>query len=118
MSEQIWDVFISHASEDKAEIVRPLSNLLAHSGLRVWLDEGELKLGDSLREKIDEGLAKSQFAVIVFSHSFFAKKWPKSELNALFTKDINQDNLIIPIWHNLTIKDMIAYSPLLSDRYS
>jgi len=117
-NEHIWDIFISHASEDKIEIVRPLSNLLAHSGLKVWLDEGELKIGDSLREKIDEGLTKSQFAVIIFSHNFFSKNWPKSELNALFTRDINEGKVIIPIWHKLTLKEMMQYSLLLSDRYS
>jgi hypothetical protein len=52
-----YDVFISHASEDKEGIVRPLANALKNEGLRVWYDEFELKIGDSLRRKIDRGLA-------------------------------------------------------------
>ena len=50
------DVFISHASEDKDEIVRPLAIALRNAGLTVWYDEFELKIGDSLRQKIDKGL--------------------------------------------------------------
>lgn len=86
MLENVWDVFISHAYEDKEEIARPLANKLAEAGLKVWLDEAELMLGDSLREKIDEGLTNSQFGVIILSRPFFDKRWPKSELNGLFAK--------------------------------
>lgn len=55
-----YDVFISHASEDKEALVRPLANALKAEGLVVWYDEIELRLGDSLRRKIDRGLAKSR----------------------------------------------------------
>ena len=55
MTVKTWDVFISHASEDKAAVTNPLANSLERAGLRVWLDRQELRLGDSLREKIDEG---------------------------------------------------------------
>jgi len=41
-----FDVFISHASEDKDDIVRPLANALQAAGLEVWYDEFELKIGD------------------------------------------------------------------------
>lgn len=70
-----YDVFISHASEDKDEVVRPLAHALKESGLSVWFDEFELRIGDSLRRKIDRGLANSRFGVIVLSRSFFEKGW-------------------------------------------
>jgi TIR domain len=59
MSEQdhIYDVFISHAFEDKADVARPLAQLLERSGLRVWFDEAELTPGNSLSSAIDAGLA-------------------------------------------------------------
>jgi len=79
-----WDVFISHASEDKAAVARPLGDILAASSITAWLDEAELKLGDSLREKIDDGLNHSQFGIVILSPNFFAKRWPKSELDGLF----------------------------------
>jgi hypothetical protein len=46
-----WDVFISHASEDKDSFVRPLAEALTESGLQVWFDETALKIGDSLGPK-------------------------------------------------------------------
>ncbi len=72
-----WDAFISHASEDKAEVVLPLATELRKYGLRIWLDNFSLKIGDSLREKIDEGLAESRFGVVILSPAFFSKNWPK-----------------------------------------
>ena len=70
-SEKIWDVFLSHASEDKNLVARPLANNISEVGLRVWLDEAELHVGDRLREKVDEGLSKSQFGVLIVSPYFF-----------------------------------------------
>jgi hypothetical protein len=76
-----WDAFISHASEDKDEIVRPLARELQQRGLRVWYDEFELRIGQSLRRKIDEGIARSAFGVVVLSNAFFAKNWTQYELD-------------------------------------
>jgi TIR domain len=73
-----WDVFISHASEDKDEFVRPLAAALQASGLLPWYDESALTVGDSLRGKIDEGLAKSRYGIVILSHPFFAKRWPQT----------------------------------------
>jgi hypothetical protein len=55
-----YEVFISHASEDKDMFVRPLVDELERSGIRVFYDERSIGLGDSLRQKIDEGLATAQ----------------------------------------------------------
>ena len=71
------DVFICHASEDKDDFVRPLAELLAQQHIDVWYDEFSLSIGDSLSQKIDEGLAKSKFGIVVLSPSFFKKPWAK-----------------------------------------
>lgn len=68
-----YDVFISHASEDKDSVVRPLALALKEKGVNVWYDEFELKIGDSLRRKIDQGLSKSKFGIVVISRSFIKK---------------------------------------------
>jgi TIR domain len=107
----LWDVFISHASEDKASVARPLAEKLQKAGVRVWLDEAQLRLGDSLRAKIDEGLGESRFGVVILSPAFFAKDWPQRELGALFSRQ----NAILPVWHQLRAKDVAAKSPLLAD---
>ncbi|MGX7827124.1 toll/interleukin-1 receptor domain-containing protein [Actinokineospora sp. 24-640] len=92
-----WDVFISHASEDKDEIVRPLAHALQDLKLRVWCDEFELKLGDSLRRKIDQGIANSAFGVVVLSESFFAKGWAQYELDGLVTRTVDGSQVMLPL---------------------
>lgn len=111
-----FDVFISHASEDKDEIVRPLASALQEAGLRVWYDEFELKIGDSLRRKIDMGLAKSRFGVVVLSRSFLGKGWTNYELDGLVTRAVTGEQILLPIWHNITKQEVIAYSPSLADK--
>lgn len=111
-----FDVFISHASEDKADVARPLAEALQSGGLRVWYDEFELRIGDSLRRKIDKGLANSRFGVVVLSKSFFAKGWPNYELDGLVTRAVSGDQVILPIWHDITKQELIRYSPSLADK--
>lgn len=83
------DFFISHASEDKEAVARPLADELKARGFRVWLDEFELRLGDSLRAKIDEGLRVSRFGVVILSPAFFSKRWPQQELNGLAAREMS-----------------------------
>jgi TIR domain-containing protein len=111
-----WDVFISHASEDKDELVRPLASALKNANVSVWYDEFSLKLGDSLRESIDLGLANSRYGVVVLSKKFFEKHWPTQELNGLATKEVNGNKVILPIWHRVTFEEVRAFSPILADR--
>ncbi len=84
-----FDVFVSHASEDKDAIARPLAEALRDRGLSVWFDEFELRIGDSLRRKIDKGVARSRFGLVVLSPAFFAKGWPQYELDGLVTMAVN-----------------------------
>jgi len=116
MVERDFDVFISHASEDKERVVRPLAHALKDTGLKVWYDEFELKIGDSLRRKIDKGLANSRFGVVVLSKSFFGKGWPNYELDGLVTKATTGDQVLLPIWHDITKQELIDYSPSLADK--
>ncbi len=111
-----WDVFISHASEDKKAVVLPLADALKKAGIKVWLDQQELRIGDSLREKIDEGLAKSRFGVVVLSPNFLAKSWPRKELNGLMAIEEDGQKVILPVWHKVTKSELAQYSPILADR--
>lgn len=111
-----FDVFISHASEDKAEVVRPLATALKGAGLSVWYDEFELKIGDSLRRKIDKGLASSRFGVVVLSKAFFGRGWPEYELDGLVTRAVSGEQILLPVWHNVSKREVIGYSPSLADR--
>jgi len=111
-----WDVFISHASEDKDTVARPLALLLISRGLSVWLDENEMKLGDSLRETIDHGLANSRYGVVVLSESFFAKDWPTRELNGLLGREKNDQKVLLPVWHQVDDDYVRRFSPVLADK--
>lgn len=114
--EREFDVFISHASEDKDEVVRPLAEALKRGGLDVWYDEFELKIGDSLRRKIDSGLARSRFGVVVLSQEFFRKGWANYELDGLGTRAVSGEQVLLPVWHNITKKEVIQHSPSLADK--
>jgi len=111
-----YDVFISHASEDKDDVARPLAEALRSQGLSVWYDEFELRIGDSLRRKIDKGIANSNFGIIVISRDFISKGWTNYELDGLMTKTINGEQTMLPIWHNVTKREVIDYSPSLADK--
>ncbi|GGW74135.1 hypothetical protein GCM10010340_60710 [Streptomyces griseoloalbus] len=113
---QIWDVFISHASEDKAAIARPLRDALTKLGVAVWLDEAQMRIGHSLRRKIDEGIKASRYGVVVLSDSFFAKGWTNHELDGLVTRNVAGEQSLLPIWHNLSAEDVRRYSPSLADK--
>src|SRR6185295_6168061 len=111
-----WDVFISHASEDKDSFVRPLAHALREAGLRVWYDEFTLKVGDKLRSSIDRGLLSARFGVVVLSPAFFSKAWPLQELEALFTKESGGVKVVLPIWHGIDEAFLLGESPMLAGR--
>lgn len=112
-----YDVFISHATEDKDDLVRPLAAALGERGLAVWYDEFELRLGASLRQGIDRGIANSRFGIVVLSRAFFAKNWTHYELNGLVAREMNGDKqLVLPLWHNISKSEVIAASPSLADK--
>ncbi len=112
-----YDIFISHASQDKEDFVEPLAKLLKDMGFRVWYDDFVLKVGDSLRRSIDRGIASSAYGLVVLSPHFFAKAWPQHELDGLTAMEIaGRKKLILPVWHNLSYKDVLEYSPSLADK--
>ena len=122
-----YDVFISHASEDKDDFVRGLAHALEARRIRCWYDEFTVQPGDSLRRSIDRGLLLSQAGILVLSESFFAKRWPAYELDGLverFTSVGGQDSeegsgsRLIPIWHNVDADAVRGFSPSLANLVS
>lgn len=112
----LYDVFISHASEDKDSFVREFAEKLMASRIEVWYDEYSLKPGDSLRREIDKGLSKSRFGIVVFSKHFFSKQWTQYELDGLVSRWINSNSkVIVPIWHNIDSDEVSKYSSSLSN---
>jgi hypothetical protein len=115
-TEREFDVFISHASDDKDELVRPLAEALRASGLEVWYDEFELKLGDSLRRKIDAGIARARFGIVVLSEAFFAKHWTNYELDGIVNAQVTGKQVVLPLWHGVGHDEVSSFSPSLADK--
>jgi hypothetical protein len=114
-----FDVFVAHASEDKARFVRPLVDRLSAAGLSVWFDESTLRAGDSLVQSIEAGLARSRFGIVVLSRAFFERRWPRAELDALTNRELaTGEHVLLPVWLDVDAEEVRRYSPLLADRYA
>lgn len=111
-----FDVFISHASEDKDSVARPLAEELRRVGLDVWYDEFTLRIGDSLRRTIDQGIANARFGIVVLSPDFFGKGWTNYELDGIVTAQVTGKQIVLPIWHNVSHADVFGFSPSLAGR--
>lgn len=111
--------FISHDSNDKDRIARPIAEDLRARGCPIWYDEYSLKVGDSLRESIENGIRDCHKCILVLSKNFFNNEgWTKAEFNSIFTKQImEKKNIILPVWDNITPQEVYDYSPNLVDKF-
>ncbi|MGE6784626.1 TIR domain-containing protein [Ensifer adhaerens] len=109
---QVKDIFLSHASEDKADIAKPFFDECQKLGLSVFYDAEDIQWGDSIVEKINKGLGEAKIIVPVITPSFLKKKWPLKELNTAFSQFMKDKNRIMPIVHG--IENLDDY-PLISD---
>lgn len=116
VDQELYDFFISHASEDKDGFVRELAEVLHVGGAKVWYDEFSLRVGDSLRRNIDRGLTNSRFGVVVLSEAFFRKEWTNKELDGLVALETQGQMRILPIWHKVSKDEVARYSPTLADK--
>jgi hypothetical protein len=95
-----FDVFFCHASEDKPSVVDPLAAACQAAGVRVWMDAGQIGWGDEIAAKINEGLSKSEFVLVVFSEAFHGKLegWPGRELSAAIHLEASERrNRVLPL---------------------
>jgi hypothetical protein len=111
-------IFLSHASEDQPDFVRPLAGALSAfpDEFKVWYSEYELTLGDRLLAKIDAGLKNCDYGIVVLSPHFFAKRWPREELEGLFQLETTERKVILPIWKDVSESDVKSFSPILASR--
>lgn len=112
-----YHLFISHASEDKASFVDGLVKALQASGLSIWYDKEQLKLGDSISDRINRALTESRHGLVVFSPHFLAKNWPQAEQQALFSLSLQSGRKrLLPVLHGVTVEQVSQRLPLLADR--
>ena len=113
-----YDVFISHAWEDKEDFVNDFVKDLNSLGVTTWYDKSQILWGDSMRKKIDEGLKKSRFGIVILSPNYIAegKYWTKAELDGLFQLESINGKKLLPIWHKLTKKEVMDFSPTIAGK--
>ena len=111
-----FDVFLSHANQDKEEIVESLYISLKKLGVNIFYDKESLDWGDNWKSKIIEGTNKSEFAIIVISENFFGREWTEKELQEFLNRQnrVGQ-KIILPILHNTTIDQLYKKYPLVAD---
>jgi hypothetical protein len=89
------DVFLCHAGEDKDEFVRPLAEQLRMNAITYWLDEAEIRWGDSITRKVNEGLIKSRFFIPFFTPAFYQRNFPETELYSTIDREIAENSTLI-----------------------
>lgn len=96
--ESMLDVFLCHASEDKPKIVEPIARALDEAEITYWYDSAEIKWGDSVTAKINEGLSKSRYVLVVLSSSFIEKSWPRREFDSSLSREANTGEVrVLPL---------------------
>jgi len=109
-----FDAFLCHASEDKDGIVAPFAKAMDKAGLKPWCDSAQIKWGDNLVAKVQEGLSRSRYVLLFLSNAFLGKPWPKIELNTAMSMEIGGRTLVLPVLLGLTHEELKAQYPMVS----
>jgi hypothetical protein len=113
------DVFICHAGPDKRAVVSPIVAALEREGISHWYDSSEVRWGDSLTAKVNEGLRKSRYVLVVLSFSFHGRPWPERELHAALGFEAQTGaSRVLPllVGSDAEIQSTLQRYPLLADK--
>ena len=93
----IYDVFLSHSGKDR-EFVMRLAGDLKRAGIRVWLDQWDLRPGDSIARAVEQGLSESRFLIVVMSPDYFESAWTQQEWQYALANEIEGGGVrVIPL---------------------
>ncbi len=97
-----YKVFISHSSEDLPE-AKNIARWCKDIGLSTWVDEEEIKIGESWREKIAGAIEESQFVIVLISKEALKSKWMSREWDVLCEEKWSRPDIkILPIkWEDV-----------------
>ena len=99
-------VFISHSSLDH-DFVHSLDKKFKNDGIDTFVDDWDIKTGDCIKQKIEEGIEKSDFFMIIFSKNSIQSKWVQEEIDLATLKQLSGKNIkILPVLLDLEIKDI------------
>ena len=118
MSKKPYDIFISYAIEDKMEIAHDLYLRLQEKGLNVWYAGKELRVGDSLEDSIQDGIAKSRYGIILITQNYLRKNWTRKELYSLIAREDSGEKVILPIFHDISYEEVAKIDLRLADRWA
>lgn len=114
--DKLFDVFISHANNDKTDYVNKLKDSLDKLKINIFYDKDTLEWGDDWKSRILNGVQNSEFAIIIISDNFFDREWTEKELNEFLNRqNANGQKIILPILYNITIEQLKAKYPVVSD---
>lgn len=102
-------IYLAHASEDKVR-VRPIAEYLMANGIDVWFDEWEIDPGDSLRQKMEEGLGTMTHFVVVLTETSIVKPWVAKEIDVGLVQQVGGKSRFVPLVVDL---DPVKLSPFL-----
>ena len=114
-----FDAFVCHSSADKEHVAVPLVELLQRNGIDCWLDQDEIRWGESLTEKVNLGLRQSHYVIVILSSNFVTKPWPQRELNAALNLEAaSGDSKVLPLLVGTPEERAAAMAkyPLLNDK--
>ena len=114
----LYDVFISHAVEDKIPIANELYRRLEEKNLKVWYSGSELSVGDRLTESIHTSLDQCRFGVVIISPTYLSKIWALNEFFFLLTKEKDGQKVILPVLYDITPEQLAYRSTLMAEMFA
>ncbi|WP_395714853.1 toll/interleukin-1 receptor domain-containing protein [Reyranella sp.] len=102
-------VYLAHASEDHNTLAKPLAEAMLAKGIEVWFDEWEIRTGDSLRRKMEEGLGTCTHFVVLLTPRSLHKPWVETEIDAGFVRAIDKESRFMGIRVGVGVKDLSPF---------
>jgi hypothetical protein len=99
-------VYLAHASDDHETLAKPLAEALMAQGIDDWFDEWEIRAGDSLRRKMEEGLTNCTHFVVLLTTSSLHKPWVETEIDAGFIRAVGGESRFIGIRAGVGVNDL------------
>ena len=107
-----YDVFLSHANADKLAYVDELYSTLSQLKVNIFYDKEELSWGDNWKDRLLQGVEKSEFAIIVISKEFFGREWTEKELNEFLQRqNTSGQKIILPLLYGIEYEDVKKHYP-------
>lgn len=111
---KVYDLFISHASEDKLPFVESLVDELNSLGLNLFYDKRSIGISENIVWGVNKGFRDLKYGtVVVISPRFLDKSWCNEELSISYSLKIEDSKKLIPIFLNMSVEDIKKHYPIL-----